>query len=215
VRWWTIWAFAFTVFWSRQPQLIRYWLPVFPLAILALYESLGLLIDRVLKPEIMKSFVWLALTLTALAWGGRSMVSDLRVRGIPPATAQERETFISLFPDSSAMRYVNERADENDRVCVINASYLNYYFKPRPLDMFGMLHSHRLPKFAWPEDEQFIRWLESQDVHWIFIHHANAPPYLKLPERNLAVDPYWPDYPLAYSDSTAWVFRHKSVSSDR
>ncbi|MEW6207229.1 MAG: hypothetical protein AB1631_02610 [Acidobacteriota bacterium] len=215
VRWWAIWAFAFTVFWSRQPQLVRYWLPVFPLAILALYESLGLIIDRVLKPDVMKTFVWFALTVTALGWGGRSMVGDLRIKRVPSVTAQEREAFISLFADGAAMKYVNERADENERVCVIRASYLNYYFKPKPLDLFGTLHAHRLPRFEWPEDEQFIKWLKSEGVNWIFVNHTNAPDYLNIPKRDIALEPIWPDYPLVYADSTSWVFRRKPVAPDR
>jgi hypothetical protein len=83
--------------------------------------------------------------------------------------------------------------------------------KPQVLDVFGLLPSNKLPQFHWPEDAQWERWLESRNVNWIFVNHADAPGYLKIPKENLVLNPIWPDYDLVYADRVSWVFRHKPV----
>ena len=107
--------------------------------------------------------------------------------------------------------YLNQQASQSDKVCVINGSWLNYYFKPEVLDLIAPLQSGKLPSFRWPEDEPWMHWLESQNVNWIFINHANSPEVLKIPKQNLVTNPFWPEYELVYADSVSWVFRHKPV----
>jgi hypothetical protein len=209
VRWWAVWALAFTLFWFLHPQLLRYWLPAFPLAIIALGESLRWLVELISRSVILHRVIWVALACVAVLWGGRTIASELKYKGLPPTDQSQREAFLSGLAGYRAVKYVNQQAEEDETVCVINASFLNYYLKPRKLDLFSLLHAPKLPKFRWPDDALWVRWLESQNAVWILINHANAPNYLALPKQDLATNPYWPDYELAYSDPVTWVFRRK------
>jgi hypothetical protein len=215
VRWWAFWALAFTLFWAQHPQLLRYWLPALPLAIIALYESIRWIIESAWKSAALHRAVWAVLACAAVAWGGDSIIRELRYKKLPPADQNRREAFLSSLSGYRAARYINQQADNSDTVCVINASYLNYYLKPRKLDLFGTLYSPKLPKFRWPDDEAWVRWLESQDAEWILVNHANAPHFLRMPKQNLVSNPYWPDYELVYSDPVTWVFRYNPETEDK
>jgi len=214
VRWWTLWALAFTFYWFLFPHQLRYWLPALPLAGLALYESIRWMIEKLSRSALLHTMVWTVLALSAIAYGARSVQKEIKVKGRPPVNAEEREAYVSMMGAYSGVRYVNSQASPDDVVCVINGSYLNYYLKPQVLDVFGLLQSGRLPKFRWPEDAQWIQWLESRNVSWIFVNHANAPAYLVMPKQNLVLNPIWPDYALVYADRATWVFRHKPVPAE-
>ena len=211
VRWWALWGLGFTVYWFLFPNLLRYWLPALPLAVLALNESIRWILERVSRSAVFHSAVWLVLGLSAVVYGARIIHGETKVKGRPPVTAAQREAFVSMLSGYRAVKYVNRQAGADDTVCVINSSYLNYYLKPQILDVFALLQSGRLPKFHWPEDAQWLAWLESRNVNWIFVYHATAPDYLKLPKQNLVTDPPWPSYDLVYADSAVWVFRRKPV----
>jgi hypothetical protein len=214
VRWWALWALAFTFYWFLFPHQLRYWLPALPLAGLALYESIRWTIEKLSRSAVLHCLVWTALALLAIAYGARSVQKEIKHKGRPPVNTQEREAFVSMMGGYSGVRYVNKQASPDDVVCVVNGSYLNYYIKPQVLDVFGLLQSGRLPKFRWPDDAQWMQWLESRNVTWIFVNHANAPEYLPIPKQNIVLNPIWPDYALVYADRTTWVFRHKPVPAE-
>jgi hypothetical protein len=75
------------------------------------------------------------------------------------------------------------------------------------IDLRGALFQNRKPTFEWPDDQEWMEWLESQDVNWIFIYYRT--PELTIPKRNPVLDPYWPDYQLVYADSLIWVFHRE------
>jgi hypothetical protein len=215
VRWWALWAFGFTAYWFIFPHLLRYWLPALPLAGLALYESIRWLLEKLFKSAILQAAVWILLTLAAFLWAGRGIHGELKSKGLPPTNSKTREAFLSPMGGFSAVKYINKQASASETVCIINGSYLNYYLKPHTVDTFGLLQSGRLPSFLWPEDEKWLRWLDSQNVSWILLIHANAPPFLKIPKQNLVTNPIWPDYELVFADSQTWVFRRKPVPPER
>lgn len=211
VRWWVFWALSFTIYWFLFPHQLRYWLPALPFAGLALFESIQWVMEKTLRRTALHATVWMVLALSAVIYGARVVRGELKTKGPPPVTAQEREMFLSTIEGYKGASYVNKQANADDTVCVMNAGYLNYYFKPEILDLFGILQAGRLPQFHWPEDEQWVRWLESRNVTWIFVNHASPSSFLRIPSGNIVLNPIWPDYELVYADSIAWVFRRKPV----
>jgi hypothetical protein len=215
VRWWALWAFGFTVYWFLFPHQLRYWLPALPLAGLALYESIRWLIEKISKSAIVHAAVWITLTLVAVMWAGRGIYGEVKFKGLPPTNAKTREAFLSPMGGYSAVKYINKQADRTENVCIINASYLNYYLKPQALDTFGLMQSGKIPYFHWPEDEQWVRWLEYRNANWILVNHTPTPDYLRIPKHNIVTNPIWPDYELVYADTQSWVFRHKPVPPEK
>jgi hypothetical protein len=211
VRWWVFWALSFTIYWFLFPHQLRYWLPALPFAGLALFEGIQWVMGKTLRRPILHTTVWIVLALCAVVYGARAVLEELKIKGSPPVTPQERESFVSTIEGYGAVRYVNKQASADDTACVVNASYLNYYLKPHTLDLFGILQAGRLPQFHLPEDEKWLKWIESRNVTWILVNHANPPSFLRIPNQNIVLNPIWPDWELVYADSIIWVFRHTPV----
>jgi hypothetical protein len=210
VRWWTFWALSFTLFWFLNVHQLRYWLPALPLAIIALCESLQWILERVWKSATFYKTTVVTASLLTLLWGGRLVLKDIKGRGVPPVTAAARENFLAQLGGYPGVKYVNEHADNNEAVCVLSASWLNYYFQPRVIDLRGVLFLNRKPTFHWPNDQVWTEWLESQNVTWVYIYYRAAE--LNIPKQNPVVNPFWPDFQLVYADAQSWVFHRKSVS---
>jgi len=209
VRWWVFWALAYTAFWFLQVPLIRYWLPVLPIAGLALCESLQWIWERIRKASNLPNPAWVAAGILILLWSGYAVSKGIKGKGLPPATPEAREAFLSQLNGYLGVKYVNAHADKTDTVCVLSASWLNYYFDQRVIDLRGALYQNRKPTFRWPNDQLWTQWLDYQNVKWIFIYHKA--PELDIPNQNPVVNPFWPDYQLVYADSGTWVFRRKPV----
>lgn len=212
VRWWTLWALAFTGFWFLNPHQLRYWLPVLPIAGLALYESIRWLLERISISTEIHGTIWKVLALVMLLWGGRAVYGEIKAKGLPPPTADAREAFLSTLGGYNGVKYVNKRAEKNDAVCILGASWLNYYFQPRFIDLRGALHLNRQPSFKWPNDEVWVQWLEFKNAKWVFVYHKDE--VFNISKQNPVLTPFWPDYQLVYADSTVWVFRRKPVPPD-
>ncbi|MEK6288858.1 MAG: hypothetical protein AABO57_24330 [Acidobacteriota bacterium] len=207
VRWWTLWALAYTVFWFLQAPLLRYWLPALPLAGLALCESLQWLLERIRKSPAFHNAAWVTASILILLWSGRGVYAEVKGKGLPPATPDAREDFLIQLNGYLGVKYVNAHADNNDTVCVLSASWLNYYFHQRVIDLRGTLFQNRKPSFRWPNDQLWTQWLDYQHVTWIFVYYKA--PELNIPKQNPVVNPFWPDYQLVYADNVTWVFRRK------
>ena len=208
VRWWTFWALSFTLFWFSSVHQLRYWLPALPLAIIALCESVQWVLIRISKSVSFCRTALVALSLLTLLWGARLVLKD--IKGKPPITPAARENFLTGFGGYLGVKYVNEHADNNETVCVLNASWLNYYFHQHVIDLRTSLYQNTRPTFRWPDDQSWTKWLESQNARWIFIYH-NSP---EVPKQNPAVNPFWPEYRLVYADTLSWVFhREPPISS--
>lgn len=209
VRWWTFWALSFTLFWFLNVHQLRYWLPALPLAIIALCESLQWILERIWKSTTFYKTTVVTASLLTLLWGGRLVFKDIKGRGVPPVTAVARENFLAQLGGYLGVKYVNEHADNNEAVCVLSASWLNYYFQPRVIDLRGVLFLNRKPTFHWPNDQVWTEWLESQNINWVYIYYRAAE--LNIPKQNPVVNPFWPDFQLVYADALSWVFHRKSV----
>ena len=209
IRWWTCWALAYTLFWFRGPQYLRYWLPALPLTILALCESIGWVMERISKAVMFQRAVWLALILWGVFWSVSILGATSISSGWPPVDSPEREEFLTRLGGYKAVAYINKNADEREAVYVINASWLNYYLKPRAIDYVGLVQQSHWPSFRWPDDAQWMQRLEAQNVKWILIGFANLPAPMKIPDQNPVNYPFWPGYQLVYADAQMWVFRHK------
>jgi hypothetical protein len=210
VRWWTLWALAFTGFWFLHIHAFRYWLPALPIVAVALCESIQWILEKIWKPPAFHRAAWMAGGVLIVIWGGLAFYPRVRVNGLPPVTPDEREAFLSNLNGYKGVRYVNKHADKDDTVCVFHASWLNYYFQTKVIDLSGALYRHRVPTFRWPNDEIWVKWLHFQNVKWLFIYHHD----LSVARENPLMKSFWPDFQLVYSDSFVWVFRRKPLSPD-
>ena len=214
VRWWAAWALAFTVFWFLNAQQFRYWMPALPMAGLALYESFRWIIERFWKSVIFHTVIWTALILFTLAWGSRRIVREVLIRGVPPITASEREEFLARsYSGISAVKFINDFSSREETVCVIGGSWLNYYFRPRVLDMVGPLFVEKRPTFGRAGDQIWMEWLENTGATWIFIDHE-VPQGLNIPKRDGIRSALGPDYELVYADLEVWIFHRKPIPPD-
>jgi len=203
VRWWVVWALAFTTFWFLTIPFIRYWLPALPMAGLALCESVQWILERIRLSATLHKAIWAGASVVLLLWTGYVLSMEINFIGLPPATPAAREGFLARLNGYLGVNYVNAHADTNDAVCVVRAFWLNYYFHPRLLNEAGT------PTFRWPDDQLWIRRLDSENVKWIVIY--SQAPGLNIPDQNPVTKPYWPDYQLVYDDRGIWVFHRKQV----
>jgi hypothetical protein len=211
VRWWAVWALAFTVFWFLNAQQMRYWLPALPMAGLALYESIRWFIERFWKSAIFHSVLWIGLILFTIAWGSRRIIKEVVIRGVPPVTASAREEFLARsYSGISGVKFINEYSTIDETVSVIGGSWLNYYFRPRVMDLVGPLYADRRPTFGLASDQMWFEWLETNGVTWIFIDHAE-PQGLDIPKQENVTTALEPDYQLVFADKEVWIFRRKPV----
>lgn len=207
VRWWTVWVLAYTLFWFLQAPSLRYWLPVVPVAGLALCESIQWIFERIRIPVWFRNAAWVTAGVFILASSLNGVFGEIKDLGLPPVTTAAREGFLGGLGGYRGVEYVNKNAKDGDIVCVLSASWLNYYFKQRVIDLRGALFQNRRPTFRWPDDQPWIEWLEQENANWIFIYHKA--PELVIPKQNPVVNPYWPDYELVYADTLSWVFHRK------
>lgn len=207
VRWWTLWALAYTVFWFLEAPFLRYWLPVLPIAGLALCESIQWIFERTRIPARFRNAAWVSAAVFILASSLNAVYGEIKELGLPPVTTAAREGFLGGLGGYKGVEYVNANAKDGEIVCVLSASWLNYYFKQRVIDLRGALFQNRKPTFRWPDDQPWIEWLEQQNANWIFIYHKA--PELVIPKQNPVVNPYWPDYKLVYADTLSWVFHRE------
>lgn len=207
VRWWTLWALAYTLFWFLQAPLLRYWLPVVPIAGLALCESIQWILEKIRIPAWFRNAAWLSLGVFVLVSSLILVSREVKELGLPPVTTAAREGFLVGLGGYKAVEYVNKNAKDGEIVCVLSASWLNYYFKQRVIDVRGALFQNQRPTFRWPDDQPWIEWLEQERINWIFIDYKA--PELTIPKRNPVLDPFWPRYELVYADSLVWIFHHE------
>jgi hypothetical protein len=211
VRWWTLWALAFSAYWFLTSQQLRFWIVILPIVGLALYESIQLLVERFFKTLSSQQIIWLTIATVVFLFSLQTTFSQIKAMGYPSMTPKSQEEFlVNNFVGYKAVNYINRNSSENDAVYVINGSWLNYYFRPRVIDMTGMLQGSFRPVFPWPNDREWMEYIKSQNVTWILVNYVYVPPLYNIKEGDAEGYPRWPDYPLVYADTTTWVFRHSS-----
>jgi hypothetical protein len=215
VRWWTLWALGFTLYWFLSSQQVRLWLPALPFVTLAVYESLPAVWRRWRRLAARESLIWSALALLAVATGLMMIAREVRVKGWPPVTTQAREQHLTnLCSGYAGVSYINQHARADEAVYLINANWLVYYLRPRVLDMNALLQREVWPTFRWPDDERWVRYLEAQGVNWILVNHASAPAYLNV-YGNPRSETLWPGFQRVYADARTWVFRRQTAAQGR
>jgi 4-amino-4-deoxy-L-arabinose transferase-like glycosyltransferase len=208
VRWWTLWALAFTIFWFLHVHQLRYWLPALPLAGIALFESLRWLFDRMplLSARRRQDVAWITVALGLLAWAGVDVLHQASRLGWPPANMKQRAAFLSMLGGFQAAEYINDRAHPDDTVCVIDAGWLNYYFRINVIDVSASFYVDKRPTFQWPHDAGWVKWLDSQRVNWILVYRTPEAP---TASRDPSEGSFWPGFNLVRTDSLTWVFHRK------
>ena len=215
VRWWMLWGLALTLYWFLSSQQIRLWLPALPFVTLAVCESLSVILSRRLKWIVWENRIWSAATLLAVVIGLLVAGVDIRSRRKLPVTPQARESFLSrLCIGYSGASYINQHAQADEAVYVVNGNWLIYHLRLRSLDMNAWLQLKFWPSFQSANDELWLKYLESERVNWILINYANAPEYLPIGRRNPYLNPIWPDFQLVFADAQTWVFRRKPVPTN-
>ena len=208
VRWWVLWALAYTAFWFVSGQFLRYWVPALPLIGLALCESIRWVIQKLSKSVSFHSAVWIGITLWAVWIGTHIAFAELETKKLPPVDREARIQFLRNFRlGYKAVEYVNEHTDQSDTVYSINGTTLNYFFKAQVIDSSGALQRVTLPRFRWPDDYRWMQWLESQNVSWIVVNYGG----LSLPQESPVAHPYWPNYEIVYADRLTYVFHRLSA----
>jgi 4-amino-4-deoxy-L-arabinose transferase-like glycosyltransferase len=208
VRWWAFWALAFTIFWFFHVHQLRYWLPALPLAGIALFESLRWLCDRMplLSSRRRQDIAWVTVALCLLVWVGVDVLHQVSNLGWPPANMKQRVAFLSTLGGFQAAEYINGSADPDDTVCVIDASWLSYYFRINVIDVSASFYVDKRPTFQWPDDASWVKWLGSQRANWILVYRTHGAP---TASRDPGERSFWPGYNLVRTDSFTWVFHRK------
>ncbi|MCI0445512.1 hypothetical protein L0152_20150 [bacterium] len=209
VRWWTLWALAYTVIWFFSSQQLRFWIMILPIASLALFESVKWLLEKFVKSSSIQNGIWLTLAFVSLLFSAKAILTLIYLWGPPSVTENRQHQFLfNNLIGYKSVEYINEHSKSNDVVYVINGSWLNYYFKPKVIDMTRILQGSIRPVFRLPEDTKWIEYLKSQNVTWIFMNHVNIPVTLNFNPKSSSDFPNWPQYPLVHSDNQSWVFRY-------
>lgn len=207
VRWWTLWALGYTAIWFLSSQQLRFWIMILPVASLALFESVKWLLGKLVKKSFLQNGIWLALSFVSLLFSAIAILTLIYAWWPPSVTeAKQHQFLVNNFIGYRSVEYINEHSSANDVVYVINGSWLNYYFKPKVVDMTGILQASVRPNFHWPQDKKWIEYLRSQNVTWIFMNHVNIP--VTLGFNHSADPPNWPQYAIVHSDDQSWVFRY-------
>ena len=209
VRWWTIWALLFALFWFVSSQQLRFLVPAVPMMGLALFESIEWMVARIAprKSVRLMGIVFVAVALILAAVRTRTNLRELSQRGLPPASQGWRENYLATRSGYAAVKYINARCGSNDTVYVVYGGWLNYYFNARVIDFHGLIQNGPAPSFTGTSADLWTHWLASKRVNWIYVFHLGLPAYLKPPSDDASWRPAWRGYSLVYEDSTAWVFR--------
>ncbi len=208
-RWWTLWALAFTAFWFLTSQQTRLLLPALPFMILALYESVGYITERLFKSAALRRAIWAGAAACALILIVRAVPGVIVSSDRPPTDPAARENFLMKFYSGyGGVRYINSRSLKDETVYVIGGSWLNYYFTSPIIDWNGLVQRMHRPSFRWPEDTDWVESLKSGGVRWILVFYHGNPAWMKMHADDPAWRPRWPPYEIVYEDAQAWVFRH-------
>jgi hypothetical protein len=205
VRWWVFWTFTFTLIWFLSSQQVRFWMVIVPVATIALFESLKWFVDKFATSQTLRNVIWFGLACIPLLFSIYKTGFLIRQFGYPSLTLQRQELFLKGgFYCYKAVEYTNKNSGKNDVVYVINASWLNYYFHAKVVDMNSVLQGNIRPVYRWPEDQQWLEYLKSLNVNWIFMNHKYTRRSGFKLEENFSG---WQGYQLVYSDDDIWIFR--------
>jgi len=206
VRWWSLWILAYTAYWFTFASFMRYWLPVLPLAGLALYEGVGWVLGKVSKSAVIHNAVWVVLTGLAIGYALPMARRDLINKGRLPVDEESRRAFLTrLSPGFRGVNYINRHAQPGDTACVFNGYYLIYHVQPVVTNLMkaGSDQNPAASTLIWPKGSMWMDWLHEKNTTWLLVQHAG----LNLPEQSPFDHPGGPSYELVYSGAGAYVWR--------
>jgi hypothetical protein len=205
-RWWTLWALCYQALWFFSTQQLRFWFICFPILIVASFESANWILQKLFETKSVRS-IWIGFAYAGFFLCIYSSFSIFTKFGLPSVTVSRQHQFLMKHLNGyKAIQYMNQRSDQTEIVYVIDGSWLNYYFKPKVIDMFGLLQGSFNPVGHWPEDRAWLEYVRSKNVSWIFVDSVSPQFGLKLKQGT--PPPYWPDYQLVYSDDQSWIYRY-------
>jgi 4-amino-4-deoxy-L-arabinose transferase-like glycosyltransferase len=207
VRWWTFWAFCYHALWFLSTQQLRFWFVCFPILIIASFEAANWILGKLFQPNSARRSIWISFACVGFLLSVYSTVILFMQFGAPSVTvARQHQLLMKHFDGYKAVEYINQRSNEKDVVYVIDGSWLVYYFKPKVIDMFGLVQGSFKPVAHWPEDKAWLEYLRSKNVSWIFVNYVS--PQIGLNLKQKTGPPYWPEYDLVYSDDCSWIFQY-------
>lgn len=207
LRWWTSWALCYHALWFFSTQQLRFWFVCFPILIIASFEAANWILEKLFQSNSFRRFIWIGFACVGFLLSAYSTISLFMQFGAPSVSIARQHQFLMKHVDGyKAVQYLNQRSNEKEVVYVIDGSWLAYYFKPKVIDMFGLLQGSFKPVAHWPEDSAWLEYLRSKNVSWIFVNYVS--PQLGLNLKEQTPPPYWPDYQLVYSDDHSWIFRY-------
>jgi hypothetical protein len=206
IRWWTLWAAAYTAFWFMTAQFVRYWTPALPLVGISLCESFQWLNERVWKSKSGGRWVWVLLTLGALSSGLWTMRKEVGAKGIRvPASAETREAFLTRLLDGySGVAYVNAHAMPGDAIYLVNGNYLSYYCRPRVIGFVNVLEL--------APDSSTILWPGAGPRRLPQDQNGRRPTWILMARQGSGLSPApgpgrsGAEYQLVYEDRQSYVF---------
>jgi hypothetical protein len=212
VRFWTLWAFCYHVLWFCSTQQLRFWFVCFPILIVASFESANWILEKLIQQNILRRSIWFAFAFGVFLLSIYSTVAVITQLGWPSVIETRQHQFLLEHVDGfQGVQYINQRSNNSEVVYVIDGSWLAYYFKPKVIDMFGLLQGTFKPVAHMPEDREWLEDLKSKNVKWIFVSYVS--PQIGLNLKKGTPPPCWPDYALLYSDNQSWIF-HYSRGAD-
>jgi len=205
VRWWTFWAICYHALWFFSTQQLRFWFVCFPILIIASFEAANWILEKLFQSNSVRRSIWISFACIGFMLSAYSTISLLTQFGAPSVTITRQHQFLMQHLDGyKAVQFINQRSKATDVVYVIDGSWLAYYFKPKVIDMFGLVQGTFKPVAHWPEDKAWLEYLRTKNVSWIFFNYVSPQIGLNLKKGTPA--PYWPGYQLVYSDDQSWIF---------
>jgi len=113
----------------------------------------------------------------------------------------------SFYRGYTAAQFINRNRGDADVVLVINGSWLNYYLRPKVIDVQGLLQRSNKPAYRLPEDSEWERRMDELGVEWILLNHLDMPRPLKLPTDSPDWKPPWNRYVLVFETPSSRVYR--------
>jgi hypothetical protein len=207
VRWWTFWAICYHALWFFSTQQLRFWFVCFPILIVASFEAANWVLERLILKDTIRRSIWFAFGCIGFLLSAYSTLFLFLQLGWPSVIETRQHQFLLEHVDGyKAVQYINQQSDESEVLYLIDGSWLTYYFRPRVIDMFGLLQGSFKPVGYLPEDNAWLEYLKSQKVNWIFVNYVS--PQIGLNLKKGTPPPCWPEYPLVYSDNQSWIFHY-------
>jgi len=213
VRWWAVWILVYSAYWFTFASFLRYWLPIVPIVGLCIYESIDWILERSTGSKKPGYAVLIVLALITIGHGAVAVRTDLGSKGRNlPVTEDDRRAWLTrLCAGYRGVDYINSHANPDDKVYIVSGAYLTYYVQPKVAGLLPVEldQNPETSDLIWPNDNAWLRQLETDQVNWILIRHNG----LNLPETSPFNNRNGRSYELVYAGEDAYVFHRTPIPS--